>query len=182
MRITQSRLSIALLICAGIGVGAALQRIAASAPASPPSAQDVGAPEAALARGGLTPSEQLALMQAVAAGFLQRKDYASAIVWAQRYVKAGGAEADVRPLLAQAHYQMGDYANAARELQWEIQAADRAGRPPGEDRLLLLQRCYARLNAANAYARGLAKLVPYSPTRSYPADLPARTHPPPPPR
>jgi TolA-binding protein len=179
MRITRSRVSIltALLVGAGIGVGAALQKVGltASASAAAPVPQDLGAPEAALARGDLTPAEQLSLIQAVASGFLQRNDYPSAITWAQRYVKAGGAEADVRPLLAQAYYQTGDYANAARELQWEIQAADRAGRPPGEDRLLLLQSCYARLNDANAYAWGLEKLVTYYPKREYWADLLDRT-------
>src|SRR5213076_2487839 len=92
-----------------------------------------------------------------------------------RFVKAGGAEADIRPLLVQAHLHAGDFANAARELQWEIQAAERSGRAPGEDRLLLLQNCYAKLNDANAYAWVLEKLVTWYPKKEYWSDLLDRT-------
>jgi hypothetical protein len=117
----------------------------------------------------------VALMRAVAESYLERKDYGSAIAWAQRYLKAGGAEADARPLLIEAYYNTGDYANAARELQWEVQAAERAGRSPGEDRLLLLQNCYAKLNDAGAYAWSLEKLVTWHPRREYWAELLDRT-------
>jgi tetratricopeptide (TPR) repeat protein len=119
--------------------------------------------------------EPLATLRATAAEQLQRKDYASAITAAQRYVRAGGAEADVRPVLAQAYFHKGDYENAAREFQWQVQAAERAGRAPGEDLLLMLQKCYAQLNDANATAWGLEKLVTYYPTPAYWADLLDRT-------
>src|SRR4051812_37479906 len=74
-----------------------------------------------------TPDKQVALMRALARTYLQHKDYTNAIAWARRYIGAGGAESEARPLLVQAHLQLGDYANAARELQWEIQSAERAG-------------------------------------------------------
>jgi hypothetical protein len=130
MRITRTRLPVllALLFAAGLGTGVALERTVKPQSMAPSAAHDPSASEAALARGGLTPAEQLSLMQAIAQMHLQRKDYPNAIAWALRYVKSGGAESDVRPLLAHAHFQLGDYANAARELQWEIQTADRAGR------------------------------------------------------
>lgn len=117
----------------------------------------------------------LSALRAEATLQLERKDYAAAIVAAQRYVKAGGAEADVRPVLAQAYYRKGDYENAARELQWQVQAAERAGRAPGEDMLLLLQKCYVQLNDGNATAWALEKLVTYYPTRVYWAELLDRT-------
>jgi hypothetical protein len=162
-----------LLFAAGAGTGVAVDRIAAGAPAQ--RASDVRASEAAIERGQLPPAEQVALMRAVAEAYLERRDYAGAISWAQRYLKSGGLETEVRPLLIQAYVQSGDFANAARELQWEVQAAERAQRAPGEDRLLLLQSCYARLNDANAYAWSLEKLVTYYPKREYWADLLDRT-------
>ncbi|MFL6662151.1 MAG: hypothetical protein ACJ8G7_08215, partial [Rhizobacter sp.] len=115
--------------------------------------------------------EPLSALRAAATEQLERNDYAGAIVAAQRYVKAGGAEADVRPVLAQAYFRKGDYENAARELQWQVQAAERAGRAPGEDLLLLLQKCYLQLNDGNATAWVLEKLVTYYPTQTYWADL-----------
>lgn len=166
---------LALVFATGLGTGVAIERSAKPAAAPQGAVHDAASPEAALARGGLTPTEQLTLMQSIAQSHLQRRDYANAIAWAQRYVKSGGGEADMRPLLAQSYYQLGDYVNAARELQWEVQAADRAGRPPGEDRLLLLQSCYARLNDANALAWGLERLVTYYPKKAYWSDLLART-------
>jgi tetratricopeptide (TPR) repeat protein len=166
---------LALLFSAGLGAGLAIAQATRPPSATTVTARDPEASEQALARGGLTPPEQLSTIRSVAQAHLQRKDYPNTIMWAERYIKAGGAEADVRPLLAEAHYELRDYANAARELQWEIQAADRAGRPPGEDRLLMLQSCYAKLNDANAYAWGLEKLVTYYPKREYWAELLERT-------
>jgi hypothetical protein len=76
---------------------------------------------------------------------------------------------------ANSHFQAGDYANAARELQFEVLAAERAGRAPDEERLLLLERCYQQLNDQNAYAWGLEKLVAHYPKKEYWADLLTRT-------
>lgn len=160
-----------LLLSAGLAAGFAIEpALAATATAGDPEAV-----EQLLTRGGLTPPEQLSLIRSVAQAHFERKDYPNAVAWSQRYIKSGGAEADARPLLAKAYYGLRDYANAARELQWEIQAGDRAGRPPPEDRLLMLQSCYAKLNDENAYAWALEKLVTYHPKRQYWADLLERT-------
>jgi hypothetical protein len=159
--------AIVLAGAAGTAVTAerTLTRIAAPAPF------DERAAEAALERGNLAPAAQLPLLRSLAESALQRKDPERAIAWAQRYMRAGGAEADVRPLLVQAYYGKGDYANAARELQFELQAAERAGRAPGEDRLLLLKDCYAHLNDANALAWSLEKLATWYPRREYWSEL-----------
>jgi hypothetical protein len=162
---------LALLLAAGLGAGLAIAQAHRESPATAVAARDPGASEQTLPSAGPTATEQLSLIRSAA----QRKDYPDVIVLAQRYVKAGGAETDVRSLLAQAHYELHDYANAARELQWEIQAAERGGAPPREDRLLMLQSCYAKLNDTNAYAWGLEKLVTYYPKREYWADLLDRT-------
>lgn len=156
---------LAALLAAGVVAGGALQHMAVSAPAPAPSDARATSPSA----------DDLAVLKAAAVAALQRKDHAAAIAAAQRYLKAGGSDADVRPLLVQAYHDAGDYANAARELQWEVQSAERAGRSPGEDRLLLLKDCYTRLNDANATAWALEKLVAWHPKRAYWADLLDRT-------
>ena len=76
---------------------------------------------------------------------------------------------------ADAFYAKGDYANAARALQWEVQGAERAGKPPAEDRLLLLKDCYAHLNDGNALAWSLEKLVTWYPKKTYWGELLDRT-------
>ena len=154
-----------LLVAAGVVAGGALQRMAVSAPALAP----------VDARATLLSAEELSALKAAAIAALQRKDHAAVIAAAQRYLKAGGSDAEVRSLLVQAYHDAGDYANAARELQWEVQSAERAGRSPGEDRLLLLKDCYLRLNDANATAWALEKLVTWHPKREYWADLLDRT-------
>lgn len=154
-------------------LAAALLGAAAAGNAAP--AFDAHAAEAALQRGDLPQGERLALLRGLADAALQRKDYADTIVWAQRYLAAGGTEVDVRPLLVPAYQARGDYANAARELQWEVQAAQRAGKAPGEDRLLLLKDCYAHLNDANALAWSLEQLVTWYPRKEYWGELLDRT-------
>ena len=158
---------------AGAGTGVAVERIAAVPQVR--SAVDVQASEQALERGNLPPAEQLALMRSVAEFQLEKRDYPAAIAWSKRYVKAGGAETEIRPVLIEAYFRSGDFANAARELQWEVQGAEKSGRVPGEDRLLMLQECYAKLNDANAIAWSLEKLVTWYPKRDYWAELLDRT-------
>ena len=157
------------IFVAGAGTGIALDRAGARPPIR--SDGELRSSEQAVDRGELAPTEQAALIRAVAEAYFERKDLRNAIAWGQRYVKAGGPDAEVRAMLVQAYLRSSDYANAARELQWEITTAERAGRAPGEDRLRLLQDCYARLNDANAYAWSLEKLIAYHPRRDYWADL-----------
>ena len=168
-RLPVMRRLLSLLLCAAFVGGSAI------APAFAATAVDPEAAEQLLTRGGLTAPEQLSLIRSVAQAQFDRKDYLNAVLWFQRYIKSGGSEADARPMLANAYYGLRDYTNAARELQWEIQADERVGRAPPEDRLLMLQSCYARLNDANAYAWALEKLVTHHPKRQYWADLLERT-------
>jgi hypothetical protein len=158
---------------AGAGTGVAVERIVAAPQVR--SAVDVQASEQALERGNLPPAEQVTLMRSVAEFQLESRDYPAAIAWSKRYVKAGGAETEIRPILIEAYYRIGDFANAARELQWEVQGAEKGGRVPGEDRLLMLQNCYTKLNDANAIAWSLEKLVTWYPKRDYWAELLDRT-------
>ncbi len=118
---------------------------------------------------------ELAELDKAASAALRAKDYANAIATAQRYFREGGSDTRLRVVLSDAYYANHDYPNAARELQLEVQAAERASRAPAEERLLLLQRCYQHLNDNNAYAWSLEKLVTYYPKKAYWADLLART-------
>jgi len=114
------------------------------------------------------------LRQAVIAT-LQKRDYTGGIASGRQYFDQGGTDLQVHTLLGSAYYQLHDYANAARELQYAVQGVLRQSHPPEENQLLLLRRCYQQLNDSNAEAWSLEQLVSYYPSTGYWADLLTRT-------
>ena len=94
--------------------------------------------------------------------------------WGQRYFKEGGTSGSMRTLLIQSQYLSGDYAGAARELTGEIQAAEKAGTPPAQDRLNLLLNAASQLKDPGATVFALERLVTYYPKKEYWVDLLSR--------
>jgi hypothetical protein len=94
--------------------------------------------------------------------------------WGQRYFKEGGTNGSIRTLLIQSQYLAGDFAGAARELTTEIQAAEKSGTAPAEDRLKLLLNAALKLGDNNTYVYTVEKLVTYYPKKEYWVDLLAR--------
>ncbi len=127
--------------------------------------------DAVLASGRLSNDEQLKIMQAVAESFYRAKDYVKTAEWVQRYEKAGGNDPNVHLLLIQSEYLGGDYAAAAKHLQAQLGADEKAGRTPTEDQLQLLANCYLKLNDEAGYVVALEQLVTYHPKKEYWADL-----------
>jgi outer membrane protein assembly factor BamD (BamD/ComL family) len=127
--------------------------------------------ESVVASGRLQGADQQRLEAAIAQLYYQAKDYAKAITWANRYEKEGGTDPAIHQTLVQAEYLGGDYAAAARELKAEIDADEKAGRTPAEDRLTFLISCYLKTNDNAGYMAVLEKLVAYYPKKQYWADL-----------
>ena len=130
--------------------------------------------EAVIASGRLPAAEALKLMEALASTAYRAKDYAKAQNWAQRYLREGGTNAQMRTLLAQTQFLSGDFAASAKELSAEIAAGEAAGNAPAEDKLQLLANCYLKLNDKAGYVATLEKLVTYHPKKEYWADLLSR--------
>ena len=124
-----------------------------------------------LAAGKLSASEQQQYMQAVAVAYYRAKEYGKAISWTQRYFKDGGSDGQMRTVLVQSYYLNGDYANAAKELNVAVQATEKAGGKPDQDRLEMLAGCYLKLNDMNGYTSALEKLATWYPKKEYWADL-----------
>ena len=114
------------------------------------------------------------MAESIAGGFYRSKDYAKALIWAQRYFKEGGTSPAIRTLLIQSQYLSGDYAGAAKELSTEIQGNEKAGTPPAEDRLKLLLNAAVKTNDNNSYVYAVEKLVTYYPKKEYWVDLLSR--------
>jgi len=118
--------------------------------------------------------EKLRMIESIAGSYYRNREYAKATQWGQRYFREGGTSPSIRTLLIQSQYLSGDFAGAERELMAEVQAAEKAGNPPAEDRLKLLLNAALKQNDNNAYVYAMEKLVTYYPKKEYWIDLLAR--------
>src|SRR4051812_30883765 len=89
-------------------------------------------------RGGNTTQ----MVQAVAVAYYQKKDYAKAAQWTQRYFKEGGSDPQMRTVLLQSYY-LGNDCNAVSKMLGSAVEAD-SGKKPSEEELQILANCYLR--------------------------------------
>lgn len=127
--------------------------------------------EALKASGKLQSAEQLRMLESLAGAFYRAKDYAKTVTWGKRYLAEGGTNSVIRTLVIQSQYLGGDYAGATKELVVEVQADERAGRVPAEDRLKLLLNASQRINDNASYVMAMERLVAHYPKKEYWADL-----------
>ncbi|WP_223879191.1 tetratricopeptide repeat protein [Chitinimonas arctica] len=130
--------------------------------------------EAAMASGKMSNGEKLNAMEALVSVFYRAKDYRSTAAWASRYAKEGGSNPQITGLIPQLRYMSGDVAAAAKELLAQVQADEKAGRAPSEEKLQLLANCYLKMNDNNGYVVALEKLVARYPKKSYWTDIISR--------
>jgi hypothetical protein len=130
--------------------------------------------EALTATGKVSGAEKIRMVESIAVGYYRAKDYAKAMLWCQRYLKEGGTSPSIRTLLIQSQYLSGDFAGAARELTTEIQAAEKAGTPPAQERLNLLLNAGTQMKDASTTVYALERLVTYYPKKDYWLDLLSR--------
>ena len=122
----------------------------------------------------LNSADKLRMIESLAGGSYRAGNYARATQWSQRYFKEGGSSSAIRTLLIQSQYLSGDFAGAQRELTTEIQAAERAGSPPPEERIKLLMNAALKQNDTSGYVYAVEKLVTYYPKKEYWVDLLSR--------
>ena len=127
--------------------------------------------EAISGSGKVSAADKLRMVESIAGGYYRAKEYPKAVEWAQRYVRDGGTSAQMQTLLIQAQYLSGDTAGVTKELMAEIQADEKAGKAPSEDRLKLLMNATARQPEGSAYVFALERLVTYYPKKEYWAEL-----------
>lgn len=118
--------------------------------------------------------DKLKMVESIAGSYYRAREYNKAMQWAQRYFRDGGSSPAIRTMLIQSQYLAGDFAGAAKELTAEVQAVEKAGGTPGEDRLKLLLNAALKLNDTNGYVYAVEKLVTYYPKKEYWVDLLSR--------
>lgn len=125
-----------------------------------------------LLNGGKLQGEDEQRVTATLAGiYFQERNYPRAIVTAQRYLKAGGGDPQMRTMLVQSYYLSNDCASVVNLLKPSIDAQTKAGRAPDESQLQLLGTCAQRTKNDAAYRGALEALIAYHPKQSYWDDL-----------
>jgi tetratricopeptide (TPR) repeat protein len=111
--------------------------------------------------------DKLRMVESIAGTYYRAKEYAKAMQWYQRYFREGGTSGANRTLLIQTQYLSGDFAGASKELMAEIQAAERNGTAPAEERINLLMNAAVKQKDIAGETFALERLVSYYPKKEY---------------
>ena len=133
--------------------------------------QAIKAIQALLNSGRLPESQQAQYAASLASLYYREKDYKDAAQWAGRALRSNPSDGAMRSLQIQSYYLAGDLAGASREALEDVQAAEKAGRTPPEDRLQLLANIASKTGDRAAYVAGIERLVAYYPKKEYWVDL-----------
>lgn len=123
--------------------------------------------EAINATGKVPADAKLRMIESIAGSYYRAREYAKALLWYQRYFKEGGTSGATRTLMIQTQYLSGDFAGAAKELTAEIQAVERSGAVPGEERINLLMNAAVRQKDIAGETFALERLVSHYPKKEY---------------
>jgi len=133
--------------------------------------QAIRAIQALLNSGRLPESQRAQYAASLASLYYREKDYKDAAQWASRALQSNPSDGAMRSLQIQSYYLAGDLAGASREALEDVQAAEKAGRTPPEDRLQLLANIASKTGDRAAYVAGIERLVAYYPKKEYWVDL-----------
>jgi hypothetical protein len=143
-----------------------MTRIVAAADADQPAI-------AAKAYDGLAASDALSTVQKmnfsddITGAYFRASDYSNTIVWANRYLTAGGGESRVKSQLAQAEYFNGDFVGATRTVTDLIAAEEHDGQTVTETQLQILANSAIKQNEQKQAIAALEKLVAAYPKTEY---------------
>ncbi|MBJ9968089.1 tetratricopeptide repeat protein [Burkholderia seminalis] len=123
--------------------------------------------ESVLNSGRLSGDDEQRTTAALAGIYFQQKNYPLAIRTAQRYLKAGGTDPEMRTLLTQSYYLSNDCAPVVSQLKASTDAQANGGHVPDEGQLQMLATCAQKVKDGNAYRGALGLLVAYHPSPAY---------------
>ncbi len=110
------------------------------------------------------PAAQAQFRKALLSAYFQQRNYAQAIKHGTDLIKSGQADGDVYTVVGQAYYQQKNYGEAIKIFNDRVTAAEKAGRKPERNELVLLQSSYDKAGNAEAAQATLEKLVRHHPT------------------
>jgi hypothetical protein len=112
-------------------------------------------------------ADKLRMIESIAGTYYRAKDYAKAQQWYQRYFREGGTNSANRTLMIQTQYLSGDLAGVSKELTADIQATERSGATPSEDRINMLMNAAIKQKDVGSETFALERLVMYYPKKEY---------------
>ena len=128
--------------------------------------------EALLSSGKVSGREALPLIQGVAVAYYNKRDYAQAANWTNRYFKEGGNDPAMRQMLLQSYY-LGNDCNSVNKMLGSL-TSEENNKKASEEELQILARCYLAQKDNAGYVAAIEKLVIYYPKATYLTDLLAR--------
>ena len=129
----------------------------------------IKANQALLESGKVSGREAITLVQSIAVAHYNKKEYAQAAQWTQRYFKEGGSDPQMRTVLLQSYY-LGNDCNSVNKML----AGAGEDRRASEEELQILANCYLRQKDTGGYVSAIEKLVIHYPKKEYWTDLLSR--------
>ncbi|KQP46247.1 hypothetical protein [Pseudorhodoferax sp. Leaf274] len=111
----------------------------------------------------LSGAQQLQYAEAVAGTYLRANQPAKALEWANQYFAAGGTSAAMKTVQQQAQFKSGDMAAVLKDALAAVQADEKAGRVPAQDRLNLLLYAAQKQKDAASEAFAIERLLIHHP-------------------
>ncbi|MET0518370.1 MAG: hypothetical protein ABW005_05990 [Burkholderiaceae bacterium] len=121
--------------------------------------------DALKASGKLSAPQQLQYMEAIAGTYLRAGNAAKALEWSNKYFAAGGSSATMKTVQQQAQFKSGDMAAVLKDTLAEIQADEKAGKVPSQDKLNTLLYAAQKKGDSGAEALATEKLLNYYPRK-----------------
>lgn len=121
--------------------------------------------EALKAAGKLPAANQLQYMEAIAGTYLRGGNAAKALDWSNKYFAAGGSSATMKTVQQQAQFKSGDMGAVLKDTLAEIQADEKAGKTPSQDKLNLLMYAAQKKGDAAAESMAVDKLLQHYPRK-----------------
>lgn len=115
--------------------------------------------ESALASDKLPAADRPVMLKALAEILYTDKQYAQSATWIQRYLDAGGDDAQLKELLPQSYYLAKDYPNAAKAFLVQVDAQVKAGQVPSEKTLRLLASAQSQAGDDDGYGKTIERLA-----------------------
>ena len=131
------------------------------------SAEAEKANEALLTDGFTSQAQMPARVKAVATAAFQAKNYDKALDYANRAVKGGFADDDIKVVIAESYYSKGDYKSTEKFLQPLVDADIKAGKTPKDAQLQIIMSSCDRLENNECSTKALERLVTYYPKPDY---------------
>lgn len=116
-------------------------------------------------KGKLGAPQQLQYMEAIAGTYLRANNAAKALEWANKYFAAGGTSASVKQMQQQAQFKSGDMTAVLKDTLAEIQADEKAGKTPTQDKLNILLYAAQKKGDAATESYAVERLLNHYPRK-----------------